>query len=175
MAAETASEDVIETLIAASHGPAIWTHKDLAEREYLRRNCLSVPQHATFTKKKKKRACKRNQNTTSARNVSAPFKEETRKQQVLTATHSVWLKMAPHEIQQRFQRHIHLDKTRKQYCYSKEHTIKKVRNAQSVTCMPNLSIIKMFSEPICTQTCGPCDACRHTNRLRVRNSDDVTM
>ena len=61
-----------------------------------------------------------------------------------------------------------LHKTRKQYCCSREHTVKKEDNARCVTCVHKLSlghmsINKKFSEQISTQTCGPCDACRLPN------------
>ena len=72
-----------------------------------------------------------------------------------------------------------LHETRKQYCCSQEHTVKGKHNAQSVTCahklsLSHLSITKKLSEPISTQTCGPCDVCRLPYRLRGRSCHDAT-
>ena len=72
-----------------------------------------------------------------------------------------------------------LHETRKQYCCSQEHKVKKINNEQSVTCvhklpLSHMSMIKKFTEPTSTQTCCPCDTCRLTNRLRARSSHDST-
>ena len=72
-----------------------------------------------------------------------------------------------------------LHETRKQYYCSQEHKVKKINNAQSVTCvhklpLSHMSMIKKFTEPTSTQKCCPCDTCRLTNKLRARSSHDAT-
>ena len=75
--------------------------------------------------------------------------------------------------------HQHFSRQRSRIVAHKNTRSKKENNAQSVTfvhklSLSRMSIIKNFSEPISTQTCGPCDGCRLPNSLRARSGHDAT-